>query len=325
MFRTLRRLRERGVIGLNGRNLDYISRYNARQLYPLVDDKYLTKQLALRAGVAVPELYAMVEIQRQALDIPRLTEGKRGFAVKPSMGSGGEGVIIITGPAKDGFRRSNGEIISREDLNYHISRILAGVYSLGGQPDKALVEYRVDPSPVLADVSYLGVPDIRIIVFLGVPVMSMARLPTRSSQGRANLHQGAIGVGIDIATGATLSGVWRNEIIFEHPDMGCPIVGINIPDWDQLLLLASRCFDLTGLGYQGVDIVLDKQKGPLLLELNARPGLAIQIANNYGLLPRLKMVECEATALKTAEERVDFAKQKFGVPIPAVPGTAIVN
>jgi D-alanine-D-alanine ligase-like ATP-grasp enzyme len=40
-----------------------------------------------------------------------------------------------------------------------------------------------------------------------------------------------------------------------------------------------------GLGYLGADIVLDHRQGPLLLEANARPGLAIQIANGQGLLP----------------------------------------
>ena len=38
------------------------------------------------------------------------------------------------------------------------------------------------------------------------------------------------------------------------------------------------------LGYVGVDIVLDANYGPMVLEANARPGLNIQIANNQGLL-----------------------------------------
>jgi predicted ATP-grasp superfamily ATP-dependent carboligase len=46
-----------------------------------------------------------------------------------------------------------------------------------------------------------------------------------------------------------------------------------------------------GLGYLGVDIVLDPRRGPLLLEANARPGLAIQHANAAGLVPRLQEIE----------------------------------
>lgn len=311
MITTWRRLKEYGVIGLNQRNLDLILEYNERRLYPLVDDKHLTKELAAQAGVAVPELYALVEIQRQILDLPRVLQSKRGFAVKPCMGSGGEGVVIITGRAKDGLRRSSGEIWSWEDMNYHISRILSGVYSLGGHPDRALIEYRVESSSVLADVSYLGVPDIRIIVFTGVPVMSMVRLPTRLSDGRANLHQGAVGVGIDIATGKTLGGVWHDRLVQDHPDTGNDLRGIEMPNWHELLLLASRCYQLTGLGYQGVDIVLDKDKGPLLLELNARPGLNIQLANSAGLRSRLELVKQEAMRLESAEQRVAFAQTHF--------------
>jgi alpha-L-glutamate ligase-like protein len=136
--------------------------------------------------------------------------------------------------------------------------------------------------------------------------MSMMRLPTHLSNGKANLHQGAIGVGIDIATGITTTGVWFNDIITEHPDTGIEITGIKIPNWENLLNLAARCYQLTGLGYQGIDIVIDRDKGPMLLELNARPGLNIQIANCAGLLPRLKIVEQRYKELNTLEERVSF-------------------
>ena len=142
--------------------------------------------------------------------------------------------------------------------------------------------------------------------------MAMVRLPTRMSDGKANLHQGAIGAGIDLSTGQTLSGVWKNEIVHEHPDTEQPITGLQIPHWDILLREAAQCYELTGLGYQGVDLVLDKVQGPLILELNARPGLNIQIANRAGLLPRLHMVEEQAERLTTLEDRLNFAKQYFG-------------
>ena len=35
-----------GVLGMNRRNVSYISRYNPRHLFPLVDDKLQTKELA---------------------------------------------------------------------------------------------------------------------------------------------------------------------------------------------------------------------------------------------------------------------------------------
>ena len=141
--------------------------------------------------------------------------------------------------------------------------------------------------------------------------MSMVRLPTRKSDGKANLHKGAIGAGVDIPTGLTLNAVWDNLVIAEHPDTGAPIRGTQIPGWDALLNLAAKCYEITGLGYQGVDIVLDRNKGPLLLELNARPGLNIQIANDAGLLPRLDLVKREHLTLHHAYERVQFAKEHF--------------
>ncbi|MDH3886086.1 MAG: alpha-L-glutamate ligase-like protein, partial [Desulfobacterales bacterium] len=160
-------------------------------------------------------------------------------------------------------------------------------------------------------ISYQGVPDIRMIVFLGVPVMSMVRLPTRMSGGKANLHQGAIGAGIDITSGKTLTAVWKNNIISEHPDTGNQVTGVTIPNWDALLNIAALHFELIGLGYIGVDLVLDKDKGPLILEVNARPGLNIQIANRAGLLPRLKLVEQHHTELVNLDDRVEFSKHNF--------------
>jgi alpha-L-glutamate ligase-like protein len=186
------------------------------------------------------------------------------------------------------------------------------MYSLGGHPDKAIIEYRVRFDPVFESISYMGVPDIRILVFLGVPVMSMVRLPTHMSDGKANLHQGAVGAGIDITTGKTMTAVWCEEIIDEHPDTGNLVTDIMIPQWDDFLNLATRCYELTGLGYQGVDIVLDREKGPMILELNARPGLNIQIANKAGLHGRLKKVEKNHKNLKSVEERINFAKEHFG-------------
>lgn len=311
-FETAKRLKLKGVLGLNQRNGDFILKYNPRRLFPLVDDKLLTKNLCQKVGIAVTELYGVIEIQRQIEDIERLLAQHRDFVIKPSRGSGGEGIIVVSGKVKDLYRTVNGQLLSLDEIKQHLTRTLSGVYSLGGQPDKALIEYRVQFDPVFEKIAYLGVPDVRIIVFLGVPVMAMVRLPTRLSGGKANLHKGAIGVGIDISTGRTLQAVWRNSVVEEHPDTGNPVAGVEVPGWSKLLDIAAKCYDLTGLGYQGVDLVLDKDKGPLLLELNARPGLQIQIANRAGLLPRLRAVESQIKELSNVEQKVNFARTHFG-------------
>jgi alpha-L-glutamate ligase-like protein len=314
MFGLARELEQLGVLGINRRNAEFTLRYNQRRFYPLVDDKLQTKQLAQKAGIAVPELYGVVEAPHQSRELPDLFHRFPDSAVKPARGSGGEGILVISGRMKEMYRKIDGKLITQAELTHHVLNILSGVYSLGGQPDKVIIEYRVQFDPVFEAVSYQGVPDIRIIVFLGVPVMAMVRLPTRMSGGKANLHQGAIGAGIDIATGRTLKAVWRNEIVSEHPDTGNGVTGLEIPSWRTLLELAVRCHELTGLGYQGVDMVLDKDKGPLVLELNARPGLNIQIANSAGLLPRLELVEREHTKLSDVQRRVAFAQERFVVP-----------
>ncbi|MCB1190571.1 MAG: alpha-L-glutamate ligase-like protein [Leptospiraceae bacterium] len=313
MFVTLSKLVQKKVLGINQRNADYILKYNPRPLYPLVDDKLLTKKLAIEAGMNVPQLYGVIEVQHQRRELATLLNKHSDFVIKPACGSGGNGILVIQENKKDKYRKPNGMFLTEVDLKFHVSNIISGMYSLGGHPDKAIIEYRIQPDPVFESISYQGVPDIRIIVFLGVPVMSMVRLPTFMSDGKANLHQGAIGAGIDIGTGKTLSAVYFDEIIYEHPNTGNSVVGIQIPEWDKFLNLATRCYELTGLGYQGVDIVLDKNYGPMILELNARPGLNIQIANNVGLLERLEIVEKNWKDLKSASERIDFAKKHFKV------------
>jgi alpha-L-glutamate ligase-like protein len=313
MFAFAKRLRSSGVLGINRRNAEFLLPYNARKLYPLVDDKLQTKKLALEQGIAVPELYAVIEYQHQVSKIHELLKDHKDFVIKPAQGSGGNGVIVISGRIRNRYRKTNGLLLNPSDIEHHLSNILSGIYSLGGQPDRTLIEYLVQFDPVFQEICYQGVPDIRIIVFQGVPVMAMVRLPTRQSDGKANLHQGAIGAGIDITTGQTLSAVWFDKIISEHPETGVLVEGVQVPHWQKILNVAARCYEMTGLGYQGADFVLDKNKGPLLLELNARPGLNIQIANHAGLAARLKLVELNLEKLGNIDERVKFAQEHFSV------------
>ncbi len=225
------------------------------------------------------------------------------------MGSGGEGILVIVGHDGEVFEKASGETISREDLMHYISGILSGLYSLGGQDDKALMEYKVEVAPVFEMVAFQGIPDIRVIVYRGVPIMSMVRLPTRESDGKANLHQGAVGVGVDLGEGITLLGVHHDRVIGRHPDTNQPIEGINIPFWGEILKISASAYEMTGLGYIGVDVVLDRGKGPMILEFNARPGLSIQIANQMGLLPRLRAVDAKGADQPSLEERIHLGQE----------------
>ncbi|WP_417548538.1 alpha-L-glutamate ligase-like protein [Marinobacter segnicrescens] len=306
------RLRKAGILGMNERNVSYIARYNDRRSYPLVDDKLKTKLLAEEFDIKTPRLRQVVRQQHEISHFSDMAVDLEGFAIKPSKGSGGKGITVIQRREGDQYVKASGAHLTLGYLERHLSNILAGLYSLGGTPDVAIVEDLVRPTTLLSKFSFQGVPDIRIVVFQGYPVMAMLRLSTRASDGKANLHQGAVGVGLDIGSGHALNAVQFNRQILLHPDTGLPVSDIRIDDWDTMLVMAARCYEATGLGYIGVDLVLDEVEGPLLLELNARPGLAIQMANGKGLLPRLRNIESLKRPHFTPEKRAAYSMTTFG-------------
>lgn len=308
------RLRDYGILGINRRNRDYVSRYNPRRLFPLVDNKLLTKQTVAMADIPTPNLICEIRQQSEIRHLLDHLDGHNGFAVKPAKGSGGKGILVITHREGDVFYKSSGAAVSAEDLQRHVSNILSGLYSLGGSADVTLIEDLIHVAPHFERFTVEGVPDIRVIVCRGFPVMAMMRLSTHASDGKANLHQGAVGVGLDLASGKALNAVQRDQTIDVHPDTGEDLSALVVPDWNDLLVTAARCYDVTGLGYLGTDMVIDRDRGPLLLELNARPGLSIQMTNGAGLLPRLKKIDGlkEAETRFPAEKRVAMSQSWFG-------------
>ena len=291
MLNRINALRKAGVLGINARNCAYIMPHNPRRLYNLVDNKVLTKRLAEKANISVPKLYGLISSVHDTSLLDSLSREHEDFVIKPAHGSGGKGILIIEQRRNNLFVKPDGSMLSMDQVAHHIENILGGVYSLGGQIDQAIIEYRVNFDPVFNAVSYEGVPDIRILLYKGIPAMAMLRLPTRQSNGKANLHQGAVGVGINLLEGKTTLAVCNNHRIVMHPDFDTPVNNLQIPGWQQLLILAARCHELAPLGYLGVDIVIDKTLGPLILEMNARPGLGIQIANGTGLKYRLDAID----------------------------------
>lgn len=302
-----------GMLNMNRRNVDYISRYNERSSYPLVDNKLKTKLAVAELGVKTPSLLMVVTQQHEISHFREKADALEGFAIKPAKGSGGKGITVVTRREEDQYVKTSGARVNVATLERHLSNILAGLHSLGGTPDVAIVESLVQSVPSLAIHSFQGVPDIRIVVFQGYPVMAMLRLATTASDGKANLHQGAVGVGLDMGTGKSLNAVQFNRPITLHPDTGLVLENLAIENWQEMLVMASRCYEATGLGYMGVDLVVDIQEGPLLLELNARPGLAIQMANGRGLLPRLRDIESLKRPHFTPEERVRYAMARFTI------------
>jgi alpha-L-glutamate ligase-like protein len=311
MFANPFKLKKLGILGMNKRNIHYIGAHNDRKYYPLVDNKLKTKIVAQNAGIAVPKLLKTVEHQSELRHLHDILEGLESFVVKPSQGSGGKGIVVIVKREDDYFFKANGHRLELRDIQQHISNILSGLYSLGGKRDVAMIEKLVEFDPIFDRYSYEGVPDIRVIIYRGYPAMAMLRCSTRESDGKANLHQGAVGVGLDIATGRALNAVQKGSPVTHHPDTGYDFSELVIPYWEKILTLAASCYEVTHLGYLGVDIVLDKNLGPLILELNARPGLAIQIANRMGAVKRYDVIDTQHEHVDVAQ-RVKFSMEHFG-------------
>ena len=291
IFRAPRRLKKLGILSMNCRNAKFILDHNPRALFPIVDDKLKMRDLSVRIGVPTPEVFAAIASFGKLKDLGTLLGDRQEFVVKPNCGSGGRGILVVIGREGHHYLRHNGERITLDDLRQHLSDTLSGMYSLGGQTDVALLQQRVHLHPAFDPVSYKGIPDIRVILYKNKPALAMLRLPTRASGGRANLHQGGLGAGIDLATGITHHAVVYRQSINVHPDTGASLIGLQVPFWPRILEMSAKVAAAVGLGYVGVDIVVDARHGPMLLEANARPGLAIQMANGMGLRHKLREID----------------------------------
>jgi len=278
------------VLGINSRNFDYIFQYNSRKYYKSVDEKLQTKLYAKEVSIPVPETYAVIELWSEISSITEDLKKYDSFVIKPNRGAAGRGVFVVKEKLEDSWILADGKSVSSEDVHYHISSILSGLYSLSELPDKAIVEQRIIPHPFFNEITWEGTPDIRIILFQAVPVMAMLRLPTKKSGGRANLHQGAVGVGVDIDSGKTNSAVIKNYHVEVHPDTNAKLIGLKIPSWKKIFEDARKLARVIPLKYIGIDFMLDFEHGHLVVEANARPGLNIQLANNLGLRTKLEAI-----------------------------------
>jgi len=297
------------ILGLNARTQLFAYKYNTKRGKNIADSKIQTARVLEKAGVPHPEIFKKF---KDPQDVFRFdwTSLPDKFALKPSRGMGGEGIIVVKKRLKDGgWLTTQKERVKIDDLKLHVLDTLEGAYSMGNVPDVAFVQEYVGRAEAFRRWAFRGTPDIRIIVFNKVPVMAMLRLPTKESGGRANLHQGALGVGVDIATGITTKAIWHGEQIVFKPGTERKLRGIKIPNWTAILETAVATQIASGLGYAGVDIVLHPEKGPMVLELNAQPGLQIQLANMEGLKKRLDRID--DLVVTDAEHGVKIAKLLF--------------
>lgn len=303
----------RTLLGMNARNLDYVRPYNRASGRKMADQKLRCKVALKKNGLPVSALIAKIKSaeELEAFNWQTLPES---FALKPNRGFGGEGIVVVYARKKgrdDAWVKADGSLITIADLKSHIQNILDGSFSLSNKPDIAFFEERLKLLKLFKPYTWKGIPDIRIITFNRVPVMAMLRLPTKDSGGKANLHQGAIGVGIDMANGTTTTAIVGKGRLLEYvPETRLLLSGIKIPRWKDILTMAVKAQEVSGLGFLGADIAIDRDAGPVILELNARPGLSIQLANMAGLKERLERVK--GVKIKSVDHGVRVGMNLFG-------------
>ncbi len=300
-----------GILGINARNLLYIKPFNPKIAIKLADDKIKTKQFLQARGVPVPKLIARIP------DLDALEKFDWGilpssFVLKPNSGYGGEGIIVIKDKRNDDYIKINGTSLPQYFLSDHIESILSGRYSINITYDTAFFEQRLIPHEFFDHFTNTGLPDIRIVVHNLIPVMAMIRVPTKESEGKANVHLGGVGIGVDIAKGETTYAVQYNKIITSISGFGSP-KGYKVPFWDDILHISSKLQKITNLGYLACDLVIDKNMGPVLLEINARAGLMVQIANLAPLRKRLDRIK--GIKVNNPEKGVRIGQDLFGQKI----------
>ncbi len=295
-----------GILGMNARNLSYIARYNSRANKKFADDKIFTKNFLSSRGIGVAKLFHVITNYRQ-LTHEFFVALPESFVIKPNRGYGGGGILVIVAKKENIWITASGRKLDKEFLYKRCIEILEGKYSISGVSDTVIFEERLDPHPAFRTLTESGLPDIRVIIFNLVPVLAMVRIPTIESEGKANMELGAIAMGIDIGTGRTTGAALFSKFIKKMPN-GEPVIGFQIPFWDEILETVSKIQNTTKIGFLGCDLVVTKT-GVKILEMNARSGLKIQIANREPLKTRLEKVA--DLKVLTPSEGVEIAKTLF--------------
>ncbi|MDH5475961.1 MAG: hypothetical protein OEX22_09750 [Cyclobacteriaceae bacterium] len=288
-FRKIARF-NKNVIGINQRNLGFIYPNNERKHFSLSDDKSICKEHLHKHDIATTPTYVIIEslggMQEKWIEASKYDT----IAIKPAKGRGGGGILILTKIDESSWRTPSGKIHTQASIFSHLANIVFGVYSFGTQ-DKAIIEYCIVNHELFQNIYPNGIPDIRIIAYQDQLIMGMIRIPTDESDGKGNLHQGAIGVAVDLDKGVIGKGFTGEEYISSHPDSGVKFEGLQIPYWDDILAIALRAAKSLPLKYLGLDIVIDQNLGPLIIEVNARPGIEIQNVNQMGILERIDQLK----------------------------------
>jgi len=279
----------KGLLGINRRNLNYVYPGAKRTIFKIADEKLLSKDLFADCDAKFPATLTTFDQFSDLMDFDSRMVGLAKFVIKPNRGRQGSGIMLLGEEREGGWNDIKGNLVPRKKVRKHLADIIMGVYS-GGKGDRAIVEERIYAHSFFSRIFNRGLPDVRLITYKLKPVMGMLRVPTSHSQGKANLHQGGLGIGLDIHTGITTTAILKGTEIEEHPDSGVKLGGLQIPFYPEIIETAKKIAKKVPLQYIGFDFTIDESRGPMLLEMNARPGLEIQNANRLGLRAALENI-----------------------------------
>lgn len=318
----------RDILGMNARQLIY-GKLNSATARQFCASKYATKVLLENKHIPTAKIFAILTTYEDVNQF-EWEHLEKNFVIKPTNGNAGKGVVIFKTQQSDKqhWVDTLGKVWSLDEIKFHCFDILEGQYSTYGVNHHVIVEERVPIHGTFYKYTTKGTPDVRVIVFNHVPIMSYIRIPTEESGGRANLDQGAIGVGIDMATGVTTHAIIGKGTPIQYlPGTKKKLSGFRIPHWKDVLTIAVKTADAAGLMYCAIDLFIHEEQGPMVVELNANPGLSIQIANRAGLRRRLERVQDLNVLNPDHGVRIGQAlfAEKFSDKIKAEDGLTIIK
>ncbi len=305
------------VLGQNSRNLLYIKKYSSSDGRSIANNKLKTKRMLITNGISNPKLLGIIRTQKE-LETFNWNSLPNSFVLKPVHGVQGYGIEIFYNRDREGrWIKADKSKADIPELKGLASEILEGRFAPKEyQNDQVFFEERIRTHKDLKNYTFKGAPDVRIIVFNKVPVMAYIRFPTKESLGKANMAIGAVGTGIDIASGITTTSTYgkgnegRGFPITYVPGTQLPYQGLHIPFWNTILRNAIKTQIASKLKFVAIDFLIDQERGPMVVEINSKPGLSIQIVNRSGLSERLDQVK--KIKIKNIDQGIRLGKDLFG-------------
>jgi len=293
------------ILGLNYRNLK-LQVYNQKEAINFANNKLKTKHFFSVRGIPVPKLMGIFK-NREDVNKFDFANLNKDFVIKPNQGAEGKGIIPFKERKGDKFITISNKELTTNELKNHIINITQGIYN-NGNKDTAFFEQRIKNSPELEEITYKGLPDVRVICFNQIPVMAMLRVPTKESDGRANLAENAMAIGINLSNGEPSYYYYNGKITKKDPLNKNSIK--RVPNFIRVLQIAVKCSQLSKLKLAGCDVAFNEKNEPCLIEINARPGLKIQLANKDSLKERINKIK--DLKPKSINESIEIAMSIFG-------------